>query len=126
MKTLDAAIGRFGNDPFLSYLKFARIDALYEIPARRKETPALYEGFVREYPKHKLASQATYMAAFSAFGEQLYAKARELAEAYLSSGQTPLRRSFPICNTSPRSVTCWKHRMTPRHERRLRRCIARW
>jgi TolA-binding protein len=85
LSTLDAAIGRFKNTTFVISLQFARIDAMYEIPARRAETPALYEGFAREHPTHALAPQAAYMAAFSAFGQQQYRKARELAETYLGN-----------------------------------------
>lgn len=84
LKTLENAIGRFGDHPFANYLKFARIDALYELPKRRSETPALYETFWRENPKHALASRAAYMTALSSFGQQQYSKAREVAEAFLA------------------------------------------
>lgn len=84
LTTLEAAISRFKDTAFLVSLQFVRIDALYEIASRRAETPALYESFAREHPTHALAPQAAYMAAFSAFGQRQYLKARELAEAYLA------------------------------------------
>ena len=85
LKTLEAAIGRSQNTMFLPSLQLARIDALYELPPRRGETPALYESFAREHPAHPLAPQAAYMAAFSSFGQLQYHKARELAESYLAN-----------------------------------------
>ena len=83
LQTFENAIARSASSPFLPYLKFARIDSLYEIPARRVETPPLYESFVTENPAHPLAPQAAYLAAVSAFELQQYAKAKLLADAYL-------------------------------------------
>jgi len=70
---------------FLPYIELTRIDALYEIPARRKETLALYEAFVKKYPTHSLTPQAHYMSAFAALGEKDYAAARTRAESFLAA-----------------------------------------
>ncbi len=84
LATLEAAIGRWQGSQFISYLQFTRIDALYELPSRRHETPPLYEAFYREHPDHALAPQAVYMAALAYFDQKQYSKARELAEAFLA------------------------------------------
>ncbi len=84
---IDNAIARLPSDPFLSYLKFARIDAIYEIKERRKEASPLYEQFMRDYPEHEFAAQANYMAAAAAFGEKSFAKSRELAAAFLANSK---------------------------------------
>ena len=70
---------------FLPYIQLTRIDALYEIPARRKETLALYDAFVKQYPAHALTPQAHYMSAFAALGENDYATARTRAETFLAA-----------------------------------------
>ena len=84
LQTLELGIGRFSTSPFFTYLQFARIDSLFELPNRLAETPVLYEAFLREHPEHPHAPQAAYMAAFSSFGQRLYPKAREISEAYLA------------------------------------------
>jgi len=73
------------DSAFLPYIQLTRIDALYEIPDRRKETLALYEAFVKQYPKHSLTPQAHYMSAFAALGEKDYAAARSRAESFLTA-----------------------------------------
>ena len=85
LKTLESAVGRFKEGEFASYLQLARIDALYEKPDRRAETAKLYQDFVKSHNDHPLASQAQYMAALSALGQQDFATAKTMSEAFLKN-----------------------------------------
>ncbi len=85
LKVLDRAIAGSQTSELAPYLQMARIDALYDIPDRRKETPAAYEEFIKKFPTHALTAQATYMAALSALGEEDYAAARRHAEKFLTN-----------------------------------------
>ena len=94
LQTLETAANKFKTGEFVPYLRLARIDALYEIAARRQETPVLYEAFVKEFPQHALTTQATYMAALGALGAEQLGKARQFAESLLGKpefAQHPLR-----------------------------------
>jgi len=91
LQVLDDAVKAYPTGEFAPYLRLARADALYELPDRRKETPALYEEFVKQYPDHALTPEALYFAAEgylraapnaggeSAKAEQLY---RQLVAKY--------------------------------------------
>mgnify|MGYP000706471945 CR=1 FL=1 len=68
---LDPAVGKFKTGEFAPYLVVARIDAMYEIPERRKETVALYGQFIGQHADHPLAPQARYMAALAALENAL-------------------------------------------------------
>ena len=61
LKLLDAAVAKQAKTPFGLHIQLARIDALYEWPARRKETAALYAAFAVANAAHELAPQARYM-----------------------------------------------------------------
>jgi TolA-binding protein len=80
---LDRAIAAHPKSRFLPQLVFTRISALYEQPARRKDTPSLYADFARKHPKHELTPRALYMAALAALGARDYPASRKHAEAYL-------------------------------------------
>jgi TolA-binding protein len=84
LSCLDEALKNFLGGDFRPYLELARADAMYELPARRKETPALYDDFVKRHANHPLLSQATYMAAISSLGEKDKAAARRHAETFLA------------------------------------------
>ncbi len=85
LQTLEAATNRFKEGEFAPYLRFARIDALYEIEDRRPETQALYASFIKDFPNHPLTAQALYMAALTALGAQEYAPASSTAEQFLGN-----------------------------------------
>jgi len=84
---LEEVAGTADKSEFLPYIQLTRIDALYEIPQRRKETVALYDAFVKQHPKHSLAPQAHYMSAFTALGEKDFPLARSRAEAFLGTAE---------------------------------------
>lgn len=87
LAALDSATKKHTDGPFVPYLQLARIDAMYDLPDRRKDTPPLYEAFVKSHPDHLLAPQALYMAALSALGQQNYTAARTHAEAFLANAK---------------------------------------
>lgn len=95
LKTLENAAGRFKQGAFAPYLQLARIDALYELPERRQETPALYEAFVKQHGQHPLTPQATYMWALSALGEEKYPQARAVAESFLNKAEYQQHELYP-------------------------------
>ena len=84
---LDKAVGAFAEGPFVPYLHLARIDAIYEIPARRKETLALCETFIGRFADHVLKAQALHLASLAALGQGDYAAASKHAEAFLADGK---------------------------------------
>jgi len=98
VQVLDDAVKAYTSGEFVPYLRLARADALYELPERRKETPALYEEFVKQYPDHALTPEALYFAAEgylrapasaggdAAKAEQLY---RQLAAKYPGHARAP-------------------------------------
>jgi TolA-binding protein len=85
LAVLDRALAGSRDGEFTPYLELTRIDAIYDIPDRRKEAPAAYEAFVKRFPSHALTSQAIYMAALSALGAEDYAAARRHAGAFLEN-----------------------------------------
>jgi TolA-binding protein len=80
---LDRAIADHPRSNFLPQLVFTRINALYELPERRKETAALYADFAKKYPQHELAPRAVYLAGLAALGTGDHATAQGHAEAFL-------------------------------------------
>jgi TolA-binding protein len=91
---LDAAAAKHAKTPFALHLQLARIDALYELPDRRKETAALYTAFAVANAAHELAPQARYMAAQAALAVEDFTAARTQGEAFLADAKLaahPLR-----------------------------------
>jgi TolA-binding protein len=82
---LDKAIQSYPQSRFLPSLKLGRIDVLYEMPDRRKETVALYQQFAEQNPGHDLAPQAAYMGAVAALTVGEYAEAHRRATAFLNN-----------------------------------------
>jgi TolA-binding protein len=85
LKVIEPAAQQFAAGRFGPFLLCARADALYDIPARRKESAAVYKEFLQKHPQHELAPQALYMAAFAALNENDLPGARQQAEAFLSN-----------------------------------------
>ncbi|MDP6443348.1 MAG: tetratricopeptide repeat protein [Pirellulaceae bacterium] len=84
LKLLEPAVAENPEGEFAPFLAMARVDAIYELPDRKKETPALYDAFAKKYPAHALTPQAVYMAALSSLGLEDYQTARTHAEAFLA------------------------------------------
>jgi len=85
LTVLDRAVKDFKTGEFSSHLQLARIDALYDLPDRRKETAAAYANFAQQFPDHALTPQAVYMAALAALGDEDYAAAQKHALAFLAN-----------------------------------------
>ncbi len=84
LAVLDDAIKQHPHSTALPLLVLARIDALYELPDRRRETVPLYADFAQKNPKHELASQAQYMAALTALDSDNHAVAKAHSTTFLT------------------------------------------
>jgi len=84
---LDGAVKKHTDGQFATYLQMARIDAMYDLPDRRKETAKLYDDFAKQFADHPLTVQAAYMSALAALGEEDFDMARQHAEAFLAKGE---------------------------------------
>ena len=73
------------DHPFAPHVKLARLDSMYAIPERRKETAGAYAEFAQQFASHELAPQAQYMAALVSLEQEDLATAREQAEKYLAN-----------------------------------------
>ncbi len=85
LAVLDDAIKQHAESAALPQLLLARVDALYELPNRRKETVALYADFAAKYPQQELAAQAQYMAALTALDVDDHEAARTHSTKFLTS-----------------------------------------
>lgn len=82
---IEQALQAFPQSSLLPLLTMGRIDVLYELPDRRKETVALYAQFAEKHPDHELSGQAAYMAALAALEIGDYAEAHRRATAFLGN-----------------------------------------
>lgn len=90
---IEKAIQASAQSKFLPALVLGRIDVLYEMPDRRKETVSLYQQFAAQHPDDELAPQASYMGALAALSLGDYADADRQAAAFL---QNPKYQSQPL------------------------------
>ena len=74
-----------GESPFVANLKLDQADALYEIPDKRAESLALFAKFATENPKHELAAQSLYNAAFTALELKQFEEGLKHASAFLTA-----------------------------------------
>jgi TolA-binding protein len=84
LQVLEEAIKTHAESPALPDLLLARIDALNEIPARRRETVALYADFAKSWPQHELAPQSLYLAALTALDVDDHEAAKTHSATFLS------------------------------------------
>lgn len=68
-------------------MQLGRIDVLYEMPDRRKETVALSSQFAQQHAEHELAPQAAYRGALAALTVGDYAAAQRKASDFLANGK---------------------------------------
>jgi cellulose synthase operon protein C len=92
---LDKAIQAYPQSSLLPSLKLGRIDVLYEMPDRRKETVALYPQFAQQHAEHDLAPQAAYLGALAALSVGDYAEAHRQATAFLANAKYKLSALAP-------------------------------
>ena len=74
-----------GDSPYVVNLKLDQADALYEIPARRAESLPLYAKLAADHPKHEVAPQSLYNAAFTALELKSYDVGLKHATAFLTA-----------------------------------------
>ena len=84
---LDKAIAASAQSEYLPHLRFARIDAIYELPDRRKETIALYAAFAKQHLEHPLAADAQYRAALTALQQTEFAAALTHANGFVQQAK---------------------------------------
>lgn len=77
-----AQIGKAGDSPFLVNLKMDEADALYEVPASKAASIDRYLKIAADHPKHELAPQALYNAAFTALELKRFDDATQHAAAF--------------------------------------------
>lgn len=70
-----------------------RADAVHELPERRGESLDLYVKLFEQHPRHSLAPQALYNAAYTALELKEYARGIELSKLFLE--QYPQHRLVP-------------------------------
>ena len=76
---------KLGEGPAAAQLMMDRADAVYEIPARRGESAALYAAVAAKYPQAPVAADALYLAGFAALGKADYPTALRHATAFLAA-----------------------------------------
>lgn len=92
---LDNAIAAYPQSEWLPQLAFARIDALYEQPERRKECVPLYVDFVAKYPDHESAVRAGYMACLTALQLADYPAAQQHSAVFLANAKFAKHELIP-------------------------------
>jgi TolA-binding protein len=65
LKVVESALPQAGQSAFSVQLAFDRADALYDLPARRREAVEAYAEMAQKHPQDSSAPQALYMAAFA-------------------------------------------------------------
>lgn len=84
LRIVDKGLRKIKVKAVRTELELARIDAMYEIPSQRKQTPALYVEFANRHRQHELAPQSQYMAALSSVDLKDYNTAKRNADLFLT------------------------------------------
>ncbi len=92
---LDRAITACAASSFLPQLVFGRIDALYEVPDRQKETVPLFLDFAAKYPDHETAPKALDMAGLAALQLGDFAAAQKHSAAFLANAKLAKHELVP-------------------------------
>ena len=74
-----------GDSPYLVHLQMDQADALYEIDGKQSESLALYAKLAADNPKHELAPQALYNAAFTALELKQYEGAVQHSDQFVAA-----------------------------------------
>lgn len=83
--TVDPIIAANAQSEFIPALQLVRIDSIYEIPERRKETIPLYAQFAGQFAAHELAPEAKYRAALAALQTGDFPNAQAHAEQFFAT-----------------------------------------
>ncbi len=82
---VDPVIAANAQSEFIPALQLVRIDSIYEIPERRKETVPLYAQFAGQFAAHELAPEAKYRAALAALQTADLPNAQAHAEQFFAT-----------------------------------------
>lgn len=82
---VDPVIAANAQSEFIPALQLVRIDSIYEIPERRKETIPLYAQFAGQFAAHELAPEAKYRAALAALQTADFPNAQAHAEQFFAT-----------------------------------------
>ena len=82
VELVDCLIVKAGDSSYLVNLKLDQADALYELAERKAESIDRYLKIAAEHPKHELAPQALYHAAFTALELKRFDDAAKHAAAF--------------------------------------------
>ena len=85
LKLIEKYLPLAKEDSFFVNLKMDQADAIYELPKRRGESIPLYAKLVEEHPRHLLAPQALYNAAFAALQLKQYKQGLAYAQQFLEN-----------------------------------------
>jgi len=83
LEVAERGLGRAGGTPWQATLKLDRADALFEDPARRRESVAAYAALAAEHPQDTVAADALYLAAYAALDLKDYEQALQYSQAFL-------------------------------------------
>ena len=83
--TVDPVIAANPQSEFIPALQLVRIDSIFEIPERRKETIPLYATFAAQFAMHELAPESKYRAALAALQTSDLPNAQAHAEQFLAN-----------------------------------------
>lgn len=83
--TVDPVIAANTQSEFIPALQLVRIDSIYEISERRKETIALYAQFAGQFAANELAPEAKYRAALAALQVGDFPNAQAHAEQFFAT-----------------------------------------
>lgn len=87
IKALDQAIAAYPKSEFLPQCKYARIDAIFAIEARRKEAVPLFAQFAAQNAKHQKAPESLYRAALGALQLEDHVNAQKYSATYIANGE---------------------------------------
>jgi TolA-binding protein len=82
---VDPVIAANPQSEFIPALQLVRIDSIYEIPERRKETIPLYAQFAGQFAANELAPEAKYRAALAALQVGDFPNAQAHAEQFFAT-----------------------------------------
>ena len=92
LRTAEQGMRRHRRSEFAADLELVRVDAMYEMPGQKRDTPDLYADFARRNKRHELAAQAQYMAALASLDIKQHGDAKKHCDEFLTSfGRSPLK-----------------------------------
>ena len=85
LEIAEAGLRKYEGRSVSADLQLVRIDAMYELPKRKKSVPRLYASFARLNSTHESAAQAQYMAALSSLELGNHEEAKAYCRTFLIS-----------------------------------------